>query len=59
MKGRRPDDEVSALPKSYRVVAVHRLKLPGLDDERHLVELSRAGSPRGPAGAVAHPSGKT
>ncbi len=40
MKGRRPDEEVSAVPKSFRVVAVHRLKLPGLDDERHLVELS-------------------
>jgi 16S rRNA (guanine527-N7)-methyltransferase len=42
MKGKRPDDEMSALPKSFRVVAVHRLRLPGLDDERHLVELSPA-----------------
>jgi 16S rRNA (guanine527-N7)-methyltransferase len=42
MKGRRPDDEISALPKAFRVLAVHRLKLPGLDDERHLVELSPA-----------------
>jgi 16S rRNA (guanine527-N7)-methyltransferase len=40
MKGKRPDEEISALPKSYRVLAVHRLKVPGLDDERHLVELS-------------------
>jgi 16S rRNA (guanine527-N7)-methyltransferase len=40
MKGKRPDEEISALPKSFRVVAVHRLKVPGLDDERHLVELS-------------------
>ena len=40
MKGKRPDDEISALPKSFRVLAVHRLKVPGLDDERHLVELS-------------------
>jgi 16S rRNA (guanine527-N7)-methyltransferase len=39
MKGKRPDEEISAIPKSFRVVAVHRLKLPGLDDERHLVEL--------------------
>jgi 16S rRNA (guanine527-N7)-methyltransferase len=44
MKGRHPDEEISALPKSFRVVAVHRLKLPGLDDERHLVELSPAQS---------------
>ena len=41
MKGKRPDEEISALPKAFRVVAVHRLKVPGLDDERHLVELSR------------------
>ena len=40
MKGKRPDEEISALPKSFRVLAVHRLKVPGLDDERHLVELS-------------------
>ncbi len=39
MKGKRPDEEISALPKSFRVLAVHRLKVPGLDDERHLVEL--------------------
>jgi 16S rRNA (guanine527-N7)-methyltransferase len=40
MKGKRPEEEISALPKSFRVLAVHRLKVPGLDDERHLVELS-------------------
>jgi 16S rRNA (guanine527-N7)-methyltransferase len=44
MKGKRPDEEISALPKSFRVLAVHRLKVPGLDDERHLVELSPARS---------------
>ncbi len=43
MKGRRPDAEIAALPKSWQVVAVHRLRVPGLDDERHLVELSSAG----------------
>ena len=42
MKGKRPDEELAALPGSFRVVAVHRLRLPGLDDERHLVELSPA-----------------
>jgi 16S rRNA (guanine527-N7)-methyltransferase len=40
MKGKRPDEEISAMPKSFRVLAVHRLKVPGLDGERHLVELS-------------------
>ncbi len=39
MKGKRPDDEISAMPKSFRVLAVHRLNVPGLPDERHLVEL--------------------
>jgi 16S rRNA (guanine527-N7)-methyltransferase len=42
MKGKRPDEEIAALPKSFRVLAVHQLKLPGLTDERHLVELCRA-----------------
>jgi 16S rRNA (guanine527-N7)-methyltransferase len=42
MKGKRPDEEISALPKSFRALAVHRLKVPGLDDERHLVELVRS-----------------
>ena len=49
MKGKRPDEEISAIPKSFRVVAVHRLKLPGSDDERHLVELCPA---RGTAAAL-------
>jgi 16S rRNA (guanine527-N7)-methyltransferase len=44
MKGKRPEEEISALPKSFKVLAVHRVRLPGLDDERHLVEISPAGS---------------
>jgi 16S rRNA (guanine527-N7)-methyltransferase len=40
MKGKRLEEEISALPKSFRVLAVHRLRVPGLDDERHLVEFS-------------------
>jgi 16S rRNA (guanine527-N7)-methyltransferase len=42
MKGKRPDEEIAAVPKAFRVLAVHRLRIPGLDDERHLVELCRA-----------------
>ena len=42
MKGKRPDDEISALPRSFRALAVHRLSVPGLTDERHLVELVRS-----------------
>jgi 16S rRNA (guanine527-N7)-methyltransferase len=45
MKGKRPDEEISALPKSFRVLAVHRLRVPGLDDERHLVDLSPTKAP--------------
>jgi 16S rRNA (guanine527-N7)-methyltransferase len=48
MKGKRPDEEISAVPKAFRLVAVHRVKIPGLDDERHIVELSPAGSRRQP-----------
>ena len=43
MKGKRPDEEIAHLPKSFRVLAVHSLHVPGLDGERHLVEISRAG----------------
>jgi 16S rRNA (guanine527-N7)-methyltransferase len=39
MKGKRPDEEISALPRTFRALAVHRLTIPGLTDERHLVEL--------------------
>jgi 16S rRNA (guanine527-N7)-methyltransferase len=42
MKGKLPEDEMSALPRSFRVLAVHRLHVPGLSDERHLVELGAA-----------------
>jgi 16S rRNA (guanine527-N7)-methyltransferase len=42
MKGKRPVDEISALPRAFRVLAVHRLSVPGLPDERHLVELIRS-----------------
>jgi len=43
MKGRRPDAEIAALPPNVRLVAVHRVQVPGLDDERHIVELSPSG----------------
>jgi 16S rRNA (guanine527-N7)-methyltransferase len=41
MKGKLPENEMSALRGSFRVTAVHRLHVPGLDDERHLIELER------------------
>ena len=39
MKGLWPHEEIARLPASVRVEAVHRLQLPGLADERHLVVL--------------------
>jgi len=42
MKGVVPDDEIAALPAGWRLAAVHPLRVPGLDAERHLVEVVRA-----------------
>jgi len=47
MKGKRPDAEIEALPPTVRVLAVHRVAVPGLDDERHIVELSPVGESTG------------
>ena len=44
MKGRRPDEELAALPPGFRLEAVHALQVPGLDAERHLAVLRRAGA---------------
>ena len=45
MKGQYPRDELDAIPKRWSVVAVHHLRVPGLDAQRHLVEM--AARPRG------------
>jgi len=42
MKGARPDEEIAALPEGWRVDGVHRLVVPGLAAERHLVVVVRA-----------------
>ncbi len=42
MKGVVPADEIAALPAGWRLAAVHPLRVPGLDAERHLVEIVRA-----------------
>ncbi len=41
MKGVLPEDEIAALPAGWRVAAVHPLQVPGLEAERHLVEIVR------------------
>ena len=42
MKGRYPTDELAKGFSGWKVVAVHRLHVPGLDEERHLVELAHS-----------------
>lgn len=42
MKGRHPTDELEKIPSGWKVAAVHRLNVPGLYEERHLVEICRS-----------------
>jgi 16S rRNA (guanine527-N7)-methyltransferase len=42
MKGRYPIVEIGKLPSGWKLAAVHRLTVPGLDEERHLVEICRS-----------------
>lgn len=41
MKGRVPEAELASLPRGWHMVALHRLTVPGLEAERHLIELAR------------------
>jgi 16S rRNA (guanine527-N7)-methyltransferase len=42
MKGRYPEDELAARLNGWKAAAVHALSVPGLAEERHLVELCRS-----------------
>lgn len=42
MKGRLAEAELAARLNGWKVAAVHRLSVPGLEAERHLVELCRS-----------------
>ncbi len=42
MKGRFPEDELAKKLSGWKVMAVHKLVVPGLAEERHLVELCRS-----------------
>ncbi|WP_461516313.1 16S rRNA (guanine(527)-N(7))-methyltransferase RsmG [Porticoccus sp.] len=42
MKGQYPEQELSDLPKHYNVVVSHQLKVPGVEGQRHLVEIAPA-----------------
>jgi 16S rRNA (guanine527-N7)-methyltransferase len=41
MKGKYPDDELAAVQGLAEVIAVHRLDIPYLNSQRHLVEMVR------------------
>lgn len=43
MKGADFEAEIEALPQGWRVAAIHPLRVPGLDGQRHLIEIVRAG----------------
>lgn len=49
LKGRVDDDELANVPASFRVHEVHSLAVPGLDAQRHLVIIKRAGAHEGNA----------
>jgi 16S rRNA (guanine527-N7)-methyltransferase len=42
MKGRFPEDEMAKKLSGWKVAAVHKLVVPGLAEERHVVELRRS-----------------
>lgn len=42
MKGRYPEEELRHLPSGWKIAAVHPLVVPGLDEQRHLVEICRS-----------------
>jgi len=42
MKGRVPEDELAKKLNGWKPAGVHALHVPGLDEERHLVELVRS-----------------
>lgn len=42
MKGRYPEQEITELPEGWVLTRSHPLDVPGLDAERHLLELKRS-----------------
>jgi 16S rRNA (guanine527-N7)-methyltransferase len=38
MKGALPEEELAGLPAGWRLLGVHRLAVPGLEGERHVLE---------------------
>jgi len=44
MKGRVPSDELADLPAGWLASAVRPVRIPGVDAERHIVQIGRAGA---------------
>ena len=44
MKGKLPADEIKALPAGWRAAAVTPVRIPGVDAERHIIQVIRAGA---------------
>ena len=42
MKGKHPAEELDGVPDGFQVEAIHALRVPGVDGERHLVVIRRA-----------------
>lgn len=42
MKGKLPADEIAALPKGWRASAVTPVRIPGVDAERHIIQVVRS-----------------
>jgi len=42
MKGKRPDDEIAGVSSAWRILEVRPLRVPGLNEDRHLVIVQRA-----------------
>lgn len=42
LKGARPDEEIAELPPGWSLASTHRLVVPGLAAERHLVVVTRS-----------------
>ena len=45
MKGQYPEDEMHYFPKGFQLLASHRLDVPFVDGERHLLEIGIGGQP--------------
>lgn len=45
MKGKRPNDEIAAVPAEWQVIETRPLSVPGLHEERHVVVLQQASTP--------------